>query len=467
MISVSSCACLGCFVLTECRCLSGAALWQMLQLLSAIAHVHQCGVFHRDIKPENLLLQLDNFIPPSFSSTSANASSRPSSRPATSSAAYLNPSLKLADFGQAREIRSRPPYTEYVSTRWYRAPEQLLHSTAYNSPIDVWAAGCIMAELHTLSPLFAGNNETDTLQRIAQTIPAPAALPDGPLSLQRLIGVTGSGSSGGGRGTAAAGGTGREGLKRSVSGASEVALDLLASMLQWDPKSRISARDALSHPFFDGLERPTAGQDEQKEEAMNGADGRDDGTAGDEAAVLEIGADGKWLTASSQFGQLRCRYFPPPSKADAAASTERQKRQSDAALEEQEEEWPDVEQTVKMPTTASSGNITIASTLDWPSFSDDSDEDDIRAASTRITHSNSRTASFTSFDSTRYSPSIRSAAPTECAVDTTSASSSTRLSATAVLVSPLPANNLSRPSSILSTHRTRRSFASVGSQMFT
>lgn len=69
--------------------------------------------------------------------------------------------VKLADFGLAREIRSRPPYTDYVSTRWYRAPELLLRSTTYNSPIDIYALGCIMAELYLLRPLFPGNSEVD------------------------------------------------------------------------------------------------------------------------------------------------------------------------------------------------------------------------------------------------------------------------------------------------------------------
>ncbi|XP_014305627.1 polyubiquitin-B-like, partial [Myotis lucifugus] len=71
--------------------------------------------FHRDLKPENLLCMGPDLV-------------------------------KIADFGLAREIRSRPPYTDYVSTRWYRAPEVLLRSTNYSSPIDIWAVGCIMAE---------------------------------------------------------------------------------------------------------------------------------------------------------------------------------------------------------------------------------------------------------------------------------------------------------------------------------
>ena len=64
--------------------------------------------------------------------------------------------IKIADFGLAREVRSRPPYTEYVSTRWYRAPEVLLRSTYYSAPIDIFAMGAIMAEMYTLRPLFPG-----------------------------------------------------------------------------------------------------------------------------------------------------------------------------------------------------------------------------------------------------------------------------------------------------------------------
>ncbi len=91
--------------------------------------MHKNGFFHRDLKPENLLM--------------------------------TGSSVKVADFGLAREIRSRPPFTDYVSTRWYRAPEILLRSNIYNSPVDIFALGCIMAELYLLNPLVAGNNEID------------------------------------------------------------------------------------------------------------------------------------------------------------------------------------------------------------------------------------------------------------------------------------------------------------------
>ena len=101
-------------------------LWQTLQ---GLYYMHKYGYFHRDLKPENLLI--------------------------------INESLKIADFGLARETRSRPPFTEYVSTRWYRAPEVLLRSTNYNSPIDLFAMGAMMAELYTFRPLFPGKSEAD------------------------------------------------------------------------------------------------------------------------------------------------------------------------------------------------------------------------------------------------------------------------------------------------------------------
>lgn len=95
--------------------------------------MHKHGYFHRDLKPENILYSnKDGYI-------------------------------KLIDFGLAREIRSRPPYTEYVSTRWYRAPELILRATVYNSPVDIFALGCIMAELYMFKPLFNGSSELDQL----------------------------------------------------------------------------------------------------------------------------------------------------------------------------------------------------------------------------------------------------------------------------------------------------------------
>ncbi|XP_053475326.1 serine/threonine-protein kinase ICK-like isoform X4 [Ictalurus furcatus] len=179
----------------------------MFQILQGLAFIHKHGFFHRDMKPENVLC--------------------------------MGPELvKIADFGLAREIRSRPPYTDYVSTRWYRAPEVLLKSTSYNSPIDQWAVGCIMAELYTLRPLFPGSSEVDTIFKICQVLGTPKKndWPEGcqlaasmsfrwpqcvPTSLATLIPSAGS-----------------------------EAIRLMRDLLQWDPKKRPAACQALRYPYF-------------------------------------------------------------------------------------------------------------------------------------------------------------------------------------------------------------------------
>jgi len=70
----------------------------------------------------------------------------------------------------AKEIRSKPPFTEYVSTRWYRSPEVILKSKNYNSPIDIFAVGAIMAELYNNKPLFPGKSEYDQLKKICEVL---------------------------------------------------------------------------------------------------------------------------------------------------------------------------------------------------------------------------------------------------------------------------------------------------------
>ena len=101
-----------------------------------LAYMHKHGFFHRDLKPENLLVKGD--------------------------------SVKIADFGLAREIRSRPPFTDYVSTRWYRAPEILLGAKEYSTPIDIWSIGCIYAEMAQRKALFIGDSEIDQIFKIFQ-----------------------------------------------------------------------------------------------------------------------------------------------------------------------------------------------------------------------------------------------------------------------------------------------------------
>ncbi|KAG1363461.1 putative Cyclin-dependent kinase F-3 [Cocos nucifera] len=113
----------------------------MSQILQGLAYMHKNGYFHRDLKPENLLV--------------------------------TNGIIKIADFGLAREVTSKPPYTAYVSTRWYRAPEVLLQSSSYTPAIDMWAVGAILAELFTLSPLFPGESEIDQIYKICNVLGTP------------------------------------------------------------------------------------------------------------------------------------------------------------------------------------------------------------------------------------------------------------------------------------------------------
>lgn len=82
-------------------------------------------------------------------------------------------SIKIIDFGISREIRSKPPYTEYVSTRWYRAPELLFKFSSYSAAVDVFAAGCIVAEMYLNRPLFQGNSEMDQISKIVSVLGSP------------------------------------------------------------------------------------------------------------------------------------------------------------------------------------------------------------------------------------------------------------------------------------------------------
>uniref|UniRef100_A0A5B6ZGX0 cyclin-dependent kinase n=1 Tax=Davidia involucrata TaxID=16924 RepID=A0A5B6ZGX0_DAVIN len=178
------------------------------QVFQGLAYMHQRGYFHRDLKPENLLVSKDI--------------------------------LKIADFGLAREISSQPPYTEYVSTRWYRAPEVLLQSPTYNSAVDMWAMGAIMAELFTLRPLFPGSCEADEIYKICSVIgtPTESEWAEG-LNLASAINYQFPQLTG-------------VHLSILIPSASKDAVSLIASLCSWDPCKRPTALEALQHPFFQG-----------------------------------------------------------------------------------------------------------------------------------------------------------------------------------------------------------------------
>jgi len=178
----------------------------MYQTFQGLAYMHRHGFFHRDMKPENLMVQGDT--------------------------------LRIADFGLAREIRSRPPFTDYVSTRWYRAPEVLLRSSNYNSPIDVFAVGLIMAELYSLKPLFPGENEYDQITKMCTVLgtPDPKEWPEG-YRLASKIGFTFPSCK-------------AISLSKLLPNASSSAIDLILQMLSYDPQKRPTASDCLKHSYF-------------------------------------------------------------------------------------------------------------------------------------------------------------------------------------------------------------------------
>jgi len=138
----------------------------LFQILSGLEHIHEHNFFHRDIKPENILVSTSSTSDSTSPFKRYSSLMTPPSTPPTYS-------IKLADFGLARETQSRVPYTTYVSTRWYRAPEVLLRAGQYSAPVDMWALGAMAVEIATLKPLFPGGNEVDQVWRVCEIMGSP------------------------------------------------------------------------------------------------------------------------------------------------------------------------------------------------------------------------------------------------------------------------------------------------------
>jgi serine/threonine protein kinase len=177
------------------------------QLLQGLTYCHQRRIVHRDLKPQNLLIDKKG-------------------------------SLKIADFGLARAfcvpVRQ---YTHEVVTLWYRAPEILLGSATYSIPVDIWSAGCIFAEMLLKKPIFPGDSEIDQLFKIFRQMGTPTedvwhgctSLPDYKPSFPKWK---------------------RQELTKVFENSHPAAIDLLEKMLIYEPAQRISAREALNHPYF-------------------------------------------------------------------------------------------------------------------------------------------------------------------------------------------------------------------------
>lgn len=175
------------------------------QLLSGLAHCNERCVMHRDIKPANILMD-----------RSTNT-------------------LKLADFGLARHhgipIRA---FTHEVVTLWYRSPEILLGAAEYDSSVDVWSLGCVFAELAIGKPLFPGNNEIDQIFKIFRVLGTPSSASD----LGQLKHFNAQFPK-----------FPRTDLA-AITRLPPLGVDLLARMLDYSPSRRISAANALRHPYF-------------------------------------------------------------------------------------------------------------------------------------------------------------------------------------------------------------------------
>ncbi|XP_020592120.1 cyclin-dependent kinase D-1-like [Phalaenopsis equestris] len=181
--------------------------------LKGLAFCHKKWVLHRDMKPNNLLIAADG-------------------------------QLKLADFGLARIFGSPDRrFTHQVFARWYRAPELLFGTKQYGSAVDVWAAGCIFAELLLRRPFLQGSSDIDQLGKIfaAFGTPKPFQWPDmvylpDYVEYQNVTSPS---------------------LRSLFPMASDDALDLLSKMFTYDPNARISTQQALEHRYFSSMPAPT------------------------------------------------------------------------------------------------------------------------------------------------------------------------------------------------------------------
>jgi len=180
------------------------------QLLVGLEFCHARRIIHRDLKPQNLLI-------------------------------HQGVTLKIADFGLARALMLPvPQYTHEVVTVWYRPLEILLGSRLYSLPVDIWGVGCIMAEMATSQPLFTGDSEIDTAFKIFQKLGTPTEaqwpgvmeLPDFKATFPQWRHK------------------GWNNIRNTAVQVGTSGIELLEQLMKYDPRARISARQALTQAYF-------------------------------------------------------------------------------------------------------------------------------------------------------------------------------------------------------------------------
>lgn len=182
------------------------------QLFRSLAYIHSQGICHRDIKPQNLLLD-----------------------PATGI-------LKLCDFGSAKILVENEPNVSYICSRYYRAPELIFGATNYTPKIDVWSTGCVMAELMLGQPLFPGESGIDQLVEIIKVLGTPTReqiRTMNPNYMEHKFPQIKP-----------------HPFSKVFRKASPDAIDLISKLLEYTPTQRLSAVEAMCHPFFDELRDP-------------------------------------------------------------------------------------------------------------------------------------------------------------------------------------------------------------------